>query len=125
MAGEQLTVTFVPHLLPVNRGIESTIYLNLKDGVTEEQVRAAYEKAYSGEKFVRVLPKGAYANIKNVRCTNYCDISLHFDMRAKKLIICSVIDNMVKGAAGQAIQNMNLYFGLPEDTGLTTVAPAF
>lgn len=125
MAGEQLTVTFVPHLLPVNRGIESTIYLNLKDGVTEEQVRAAYEKAYKSEKFVRVLPKGAYANIKNVRCTNYCDISLHFDMRAKKLIVCSVIDNMVKGAAGQAIQNMNLYFGLPEDTGLGMVAPAF
>lgn len=125
LAGEQLTVTFVPHLLPVNRGIESTIYLTLKDGVTEEQVRAAYEEFYKNEKFVRVLPKGSYANIKNVRCSNYCDISLHFDMRASRLIVCAVIDNMVKGAAGQAIQNMNLFFGLPEDTGLTTVAPAF
>ena len=125
MAGEAMTVTFVPHLLPVNRGIESTVYLTLKDGVTEEQVREAYLTAYDGEKFVRVLPKGSYANIKNVRCSNYCDISLHFDMRARRLIVCAVIDNMVKGAAGQAIQNMNLWFGLPEDTGLCTVAPAF
>ncbi|MBR2460556.1 MAG: N-acetyl-gamma-glutamyl-phosphate reductase [Clostridia bacterium] len=125
IAGQDMTVTFVPHLLPVNRGIESTVYLKLKDGVTEDEVRCAYEKAYSKEKFVRVLPKGSYANIKNVRCTNYCDISLHFDMRARRLIVCAVIDNMVKGAAGQAIQNMNLYFGLPEDTGLCMVAPAF
>ena len=125
LAGERLTVTFVPHLLPVNRGIESTVYLTLKDGVTEEQIRAAYEEAYENERFVRVLPKGSYANIKNVRCSNYCDISLHLDMRAGRLIVCSVIDNMVKGAAGQAIQNMNLYFGLDEATGLTSVAPAF
>lgn len=125
IAGETMVVTFVPHLLPVNRGIESTVYLELKDGVTEEQVREAYEKAYENEKFVRVLPKGSYANIKNVRCSNYCDISLHFDMRARKLIVSSVIDNMVKGAAGQAIQNMNLYFGLAEDTGLKLIAPQF
>lgn len=125
IAGEKVVVTFVPHLLPVNRGIESTIYFTLKNGVTEDTVRAAYENAYKNEKFVRVLPKGSYANIKNVRCSNYCDISLHFDMRAGKLIVCSVIDNMVKGAAGQAIQNMNLYFGLDEDTGLCAVAPQF
>lgn len=123
IAGEAVVVTFVPHLLPVNRGIESTLYLTLKPGCTEEAVREAYVKAYEGERFVRVLPKGSYANIKNVRYSNYCDISLHLDMRAGKLIVCSVIDNMVKGAAGQAIQNMNLYFGLPEETGLTA-APA-
>ena len=115
----------MPHLLPVNRGIESTVYLSLKPGVTEEAVRDAYETAYKNERFVRVLPKGSYANIKNVRCSNYCDISLHFDMRVGKLIVSAVIDNMVKGAAGQAIQNMNLYFGLDEAVGLTAVAPQF
>ncbi len=125
IAGEAVVVTFVPHLLPVNRGIESTLYLTLKPGADEQKVREAYEKAYADERFVRVLPKGSYANIKNVRCSNYCDISLHFDMRARRLIVCSVIDNMVKGAAGQAIQNMNLYFGLAEDTGLCAVPPQF
>ena len=118
LAGKNLTVTFVPHLLPVNRGIESTVYLTLKDGVTKEQVTECYAKAYQGERFVRMEADGEYANIKNVRCSNYCDISLHFDMRNKRLIVCSVIDNMVKGAAGQAIQNMNIKFGLPEDAGI-------
>ena len=118
LAGQALTVTFVPHLLPVNRGIESSVYLTLKDGVTKEQVIEAYDKMYKDEKFVRMEPQGSYANIKNVRGSNYCDISLHFDMRNRKLIVCSVIDNMVKGAAGQAIQNMNIWFGLAEDTGL-------
>ncbi len=124
-AGEPVTVTFVPHLLPVNRGIESSVYLTLKDGVTKEDVIACYEKAYANERFVRIQPIGTYANIKNVRGSNYCDISLHFDMRNKKLIVCSCIDNMVKGAAGQAIQNMNIWFGLAEDTGLNMVPQEF
>ena len=125
IANVKINVTFVPHLLPVNRGIESTVYLSLKEGVTKEEVIACYEKAYTGEKFVRLLPSGSYANIKNVRMSNYCDISLHFDMRCKKLIVCSVIDNMVKGAAGQAVQNMNIYFGYPEDTALCAVPQQF
>ena len=125
IAGEALTVTFVPHLLPVNRGIESSVYLTLKEGVTKEDVIKAYTEAYENETFVRMEPIGSYANIKNVRGSNYCDISLHFDMRNSKLIVCSVIDNMVKGAAGQAIQNMNIWFGLPEETGLTFAPQQF
>lgn len=125
IAGKPITVTFVPHLLPVNRGIESTVYLNLKHGVTEQDVIDCYNKAYENEKFVRMEPKGSYANIKNVKYSNYCDISLHFDMRNGKLIVCSVIDNMVKGAAGQAIQNMNIWFGLPEESGIDMAPQQF
>jgi N-acetyl-gamma-glutamyl-phosphate reductase len=125
IAGEELKVTFVPHLLPVNRGIESTVYLSSKDGVTKEQVIKAYTDAYANERFVRLEPEGSYANIKNVRMSNYCDISLHFDMRCGKLIVSSVIDNMVKGAAGQAIQNMNIYYGFDEDAGLTMLPQEF
>ncbi len=118
IAGKPVTVTFVPHLLPVNRGIESTVYMTLNDGVTKEQVVEAFKTAYENEQFVRLETLGNYANIKNVRMSNYCDISLHFDMRNNHVIVSSVIDNMVKGAAGQAIQNMNIRFGLPEETGI-------
>lgn len=124
-AGRPVKVTFVPHLLPINRGIISTIYADLSQGVTEAKIRELYESAYKNEKFVRLLEKGAVANLKYVKHTNYCDISLHFDMRAGKLIIVSAIDNMVKGAAGQAVQNMNIIFGLDEATGLTMVPPSF
>jgi len=123
--GEKMCVTFVPHLLPVNRGIESTIYASVADGTSFDDIVNAYKKAYENEYFVRLEAPGSYANIKNVRCTNFCDISLHFDKRAGKLIVCSVIDNMFKGAAGQAIQNMNIKFGIEETTGLKFVAPAF
>lgn len=125
LAGEKVSVTFVPHLLPVNRGIVSTIYAPLAEGVGLDEVREAYERAYSGEKFVRLMPVGQYANLKNVRYSNYCDISLHADERTSTLIIVSAIDNMVKGAAGQAIQNMDLIFGLDESEGLDLVPPAF
>lgn len=125
LAGERLKVVFVPHLLPVNRGIISTIYAHLNPGVTEEQVRSVYEAFYADEKFVRVRPAGQTANLRNVKCSNYCDISLHVDPRTDTLIIVSTIDNMVKGAAGQAVQNMNILFGLPEDTGLNMVPTSF
>lgn len=124
-AGEKLRVTFVPHLLPVNRGILSTCYARLKEGVTLQQVYEIYEKAYEGEQFVRLLPLGQAACIKNVKYSNYCDISLHCDERTGTLIVLSAIDNMVKGSAGQAIQNMNLLLGLPEASGLAMVPPAF
>ena len=124
-AGEAVKVTFVPHLLPVNRGIVSTIYTRLKDGVTEDDVFNAYNEMYKDEPFVRVLEKGKYANLKNVKFTNMCDISLHIDERTRTLITVATIDNMVKGAAGQAIQNMNIMFGLPETAGLMIVPPAF
>lgn len=122
-AGKKVNVTFVPHLLPVNRGILSTIYV--KTEKTFDEIYAAYEEAYKNEKFVRLQPKGSFANIKNVRCSNYCDISLHFDEHTKTLIITSAIDNMVKGAAGQAIQNMNIRFGFDEGEGISMLSPSF
>lgn len=124
-AGRDVKITFVPHLLPINRGIISTIYANLSDGVTPEQVRETYENFYKDEKFVRLLPDGAVANLKYVKHTNYCDISLHTDARTGRLIVVSCIDNMVKGAAGQAIQNMNILFDLDEDMGLNLIPPSF
>ncbi len=125
LAGEKATITFVPHLLPVNRGILSTIYARLNDGVTEEQIRAAYEAAYQNEKFVRVMPKGQAVNIRHVQCSNYCDIQLYVDTHTGLLVVTSVIDNMVKGAAGQAIQNMNLLCGFDEAAGLDMIPIAF
>lgn len=125
LAGEKVTITFVPHLLPVNRGILSTCYARLKKGVTKEKLREAYESFYRGESFIRLLPDGKVADIHNIKCSNFCDISLHVDSRTGTLIAVSAIDNMVKGAAGQAIQNMNLVFGLEETAGLTMTPPAF
>jgi len=123
IAGKPISITFVPHLLPINRGILSTIYTKLRPGVTLEQVYKAYEKAYSGETFIRLST--APVNVKNVKYSNFCDISLHEDKRTNTLVIVSAIDNMVKGAAGQAVQNMNILCGLPEETGLLLIPPAF
>ncbi len=125
VAGEAVTVTFVPHLLPVNRGILSTIYARLKPGVMPEAVRAQYEAAYRDEHFVRLLPEGRAVNLHDVCGSNYCDIQLYSDPHTGLLIVTSVIDNMVKGAAGQAIQNMNLLFGLPESRGIDMIPLPF
>lgn len=125
IAGGNVKVTFVPHLLPINRGILATCYAKLKPEVTEEQIWDAYHARYDGEFFIRLLPKGQVANVKNVRYSNFCDVSLFVDRRTDTFIAISAIDNMVKGAAGQAIQNMNLSFGLEETTGLKIVPPAF
>ncbi len=122
---QPVKLTFVPHLLPINRGILATCYARLQEGVTEQQVRETYEKRYGDECFIRLLPQGKSADVKQVRCSNFCDLSLHTDQRAGILIAISAIDNMVKGAAGQAIQNMNLAFGLEETAGLILVPPAF
>ena len=112
-------------VLPVNRGILATVYADIKDGVTFEEIRKAYEDYYKDEFFVRLLDDGKCADIHNVRYSNFCDISIHHDKRAGKLVACAAIDNMVKGAAGQAVQNMNIIFGLDEKTGLVLVPPAF
>lgn len=125
LAGEQATVTFVPHLLPINRGILSTIYSATKKDMPLEQIHALYLKTYANEKFVRVLPLGATAIIRSIQCSNYCDISLHMDAHAGRLIVISTIDNMVKGAAGQAIQNMNIRFGIDEAAGLNLIPISF
>ena len=125
LSGEKVIITFVPHLLPVNRGILATVYADIKDGVTFEQIRKAYEDFYKDEFFVRLLDDGKCADIHNIKYSNFCDVSIHHDKRANKLVACAAIDNMVKGAAGQAIQNMNIIFGLDEKTGLVIVPPAF
>ena len=125
ISDSEVKVVFVPHLLPINRGILATCYAKLKPGVTEEQLWKAYHDRYDGEFFVRLLEKGQVANVKNVRYSNFCDVSLFVDNRTGTFIAVSAIDNMVKGAAGQAIQNMNLSFGLEETTGLKIVPPAF
>lgn len=125
ISGESVKITFVPHLLPVNRGILATCYARLKQGVTMDMLREAYEEAYKDEYFIRLLKPGQVANIKNVHYSNFCDVSIHVDTRTNTFIAVSAIDNMVKGAAGQAIQNMNLAFGLEETTGLKLFPPAF
>lgn len=124
-AGRPVKLTFVPHLLPVNRGILATCYAKLQKEVSLQEIRQAYEEQYGDEPFIRLLPEGRVADIKNVRYSNYCDISLHMDPRTNTFIAISAIDNMVKGAAGQAIQNMNLAFGLDETCGLMLTPPAF
>ncbi|MDD3250072.1 MAG: N-acetyl-gamma-glutamyl-phosphate reductase [Smithellaceae bacterium] len=118
LAGEKLVISFTPHLLPVKRGILSTIYATLKKEVTEADLQAQYSSFYAGEKFVRICPAGAHPNISSVCGSNFCDIGLTVDPRTGRVIIISAIDNLIKGAAGQAVQNMNLVCGLPEDSGL-------
>ncbi len=125
LSGKAIKLTFVPHLLPINRGILATCYGKLKPGVTEKQLREAYDARYGKEFFVRLLPQGETANVKHVRFTNFCDISLFTDPRTETFVAISTIDNMGKGAAGQAVQNMNLSFGLEETAGLLLAPPAF
>ena len=118
LAGGDFTFTFVPHLVPMIRGILSTMYLRLKGEFTEEGLREIYREFYKGKRFVRLLPPGALPETRNVYGSNFCDIALKWDPRTNRLIVFSAIDNLVKGAAGQAVQNMNLLLGLPEDEGL-------
>jgi len=109
-------IIFSPHLLPIPRGILSTIYVPLKDNWSETDLRIHYQEAYTGEPFVRILPAGELATLAHVNHTNRCVLSL--TVAANTLILTSAIDNLVKGAAGQAVQNMNLMFGIEETIGL-------
>lgn len=120
-AGYPITINFTPHLVPMNRGILATAYASLKEGVTEEQIRAAYDKYYANEKFVRVLKPGVCPETRWVEGSNYVDVNFKVDLRTHRVIMMGAIDNLVKGAAGQAVQNMNLAFGLDESTGLNLV----
>lgn len=117
-AGRKLVVNFTPHLMPMNRGILSTIYVRLAPGATLGDLRAVLEGAYRGEPFVRMLPEGALPATRHVRATNLCLIGLSRDRLANRAILVSAIDNLVKGASGQAIQNMNAMLGIAETTGL-------
>lgn len=125
IANDKVTVTFTPHLLPINRGILSTIYCSPKESVDLENLYNLYKNFYKDEPFVNILPLGETACTKNVRYSNYCDISLHLSHREDQIIVVSTIDNMLKGAAGQAVQNMNIVLGLDETEGLTFISPAF
>ena len=123
-AGKPVIVSFTPHLLPVSRGILSTMYASLTSEGEKTDLQALYEEVYATEPFVRVLPAGYPPATQYVRGSNCCDISLQKDPRTGRLIIMSALDNIVKGASGQAVQNMNLMNGFPETTGLMG-APLF
>ena len=117
-AGEDVKLIFTAQVLPISRGILSTLYGDLTTDVTEEDVLAVYRDFYKDSAFVRVLPSTAATGTMSVRGTNFCDIVVSVDARTRKLRIVSIIDNLMKGQAGQALQNMNVLFGLPENTGL-------
>lgn len=121
-AGRPVTISFTPHLVPANRGILSTCYASLAGVSSLSELLDIYRQAYAGETFVRVLPEGRLPNISQVRGSNFCDIGLAVDPRTRRVIAVSAIDNLVKGAAGQALQNMNLMFGLNESEGLRGAA---
>lgn len=119
--GEKITINFTPHLVPMNRGILATAYASLKKDVTYEEVKAIYDKYYADEKFIRVLEKDVCPQTKWVEGSNYVDVNFKIDPRTNRIIMMGAIDNLVKGAAGQAVQNMNLMFGLKESEGLELV----
>ncbi len=121
LAGTPIQVSFTPHLLPVSRGILSTIYVDLQQPVELGEVHQLYTRMYQHEHFVRLLEPGAQPATQYVRGSNYCDIGLTIDQRTSRLIVTSAIDNIVKGASGQAVQNMNLMCGFAEDAGLSQV----
>ncbi len=118
VAGQNIDVTFTAHLLPITTGIYETIYVAVKGDLSSAKIHGMYKKFYKTEPFVRVLKPGEIPEIKNVVGTNFCDIGLTFSKKKQQLIITVAIDNLIKGAAGQAIQNMNILFGFPETTGL-------
>ena len=122
-AGTAVDITFVPHLVPMTRGMATTTYAGLAEGVTGSDIASCLCDYYAGRKFIRIDREGQPPDTRNVRGTNYCDIGFVVDENNRRLILMSVIDNLVKGAAGQAVQNMNLMMGIDESAGLS--APPF
>lgn len=122
LTDENVDILFTPHLLPVNRGILSTIYFNIKAGekLTEAEAYALYESFYQDEPFIRI--RKGLPELSHVRGTNFCDIAIRVDETRGKVIVISAIDNLIKGAAGQAVQSMNIVFGFPEEMGLTSLS---
>ncbi len=123
-AGKDVIVSFTPHLVPMNRGILVTAYASAKEGATEEEIREIYEEYYGSETFIRILPPGVCPETRWVKGSNYVDLGVKLDQRTGRVVMMGALDNLVKGAAGQAVQNMNLLFSLPENTGLKLI-PAF
>ena len=120
-AGREIKIIFTPHLAPMNRGILVTGYANLSKKVTSEEVRAAYEKYYKDEYFIRILKDGVCPETKWVEGSNFYDVNFKLDERTNRIVVMGALDNVVKGAAGQAVQNMNLLFGFAENEGLKLV----
>jgi N-acetyl-gamma-glutamyl-phosphate reductase len=118
---QKIIVSFTPHIIPMERGMMSTIYLNLKENVSTPEIIKIYRNFYTEEQFIKVLDDGNLPNIKNVVNTNFCEIGLKIDNRTNRLIIISAIDNLIKGASGQAVQNMNIMFGFNESEGLNLI----
>ena len=122
LAKEKLVITFTPHLVPMDRGILSTVYATPHTPTSTEKLIKLYRDFYNGEPFIRVLPQGNLPNTASVRGSNFCDVAPMLDPRTGRIIILSAIDNLVKGASGQAVQNMNLVCGFPETMGLNGLA---
>jgi N-acetyl-gamma-glutamyl-phosphate reductase len=120
-AGRKVTVTFVPHLIPMDRGILTTLYVKPVRKMKAEEVLEIFRESYRKEAFVRVYPKGKLPNTKNVRGSNYCDIGVSVDETEERMVVVTAIDNLVKGASGEAVQNMNIMLGFPESMGLDGV----
>lgn len=120
LGGDEITLSFTPHLVPMNRGILATCYGNLKKDISEDEIYELYKKEYGKEYFIRILEE--LPQTRWVKGTNFCDIALRVDKRTNRVIVVSAIDNMVKGAAGQAIQNMNILFNIEENKGLELLA---
>ncbi len=118
LCGTQSRLTFTPHLIPMNRGILTTSYARTAEGISEKDIRDAYKQFYHDAPFVRLLEKGHFPETRWVKGSNFCDISLASDSRTGRLIVLGAIDNLIKGASGQAVQNMNIRFGLDETMGL-------
>lgn len=118
LAKTEIAISFSPHLIPMTRGILSTVYINLKNKMSTEELTTIFRNFYKREPFVRILPMGKYANTRYTVASNFCDIGIEVDTRNNRAIITCAIDNLVKGASGQAIQNMNLMLGISETSGL-------
>jgi len=118
LSGNSVNISFTPHLLPISRGILSTIYATLKENITSANIREMYTAKYGGEKFVRILGDSDFPATQYVRGSNYCDIGFKIDSRTGRIIVMSAIDNVVKGSSGQAVQNMNIMYGFDEAEGL-------
>jgi N-acetyl-gamma-glutamyl-phosphate reductase len=121
LAQKPIAVDFAPHLIPMDRGILTTIHVRLTKNLKTEDVLGIYEECYRGESFIRIHPKGKLPNTKEVRGSNYCDIGLVANDSDGRMVVVTAIDNLVKGAAGQAVQNMNVMLGFPETMGLEVV----
>lgn len=121
LGGSNIQLTFTPQLAPMHQGILSNVYANLEKKVSGEEILGIYHAFYENEPFIRIMDEGKSADTKEVKGSNYCDMSLHLDKRNSRVIVSSAIDNLVKGASGQAVQNMNLMLGLDERTGLQTL----